>query len=83
MTSTYRRILRERAAHDDAAFAEYMSDLVFPAYLRELCRFADRHPEGGHPRPARPRQDDRGHPPGRPPHWAPCGRLAPGHSDRG
>ena len=45
MTSTYRRILRERAAHDDAAFAEYMSDLVFPAYLRELCRFADRHPK--------------------------------------
>jgi hypothetical protein len=45
MTSTYRRILRERAPHDDAAFAEYMSDLVFPVYLRELCRFADRHPK--------------------------------------
>jgi len=43
MTSTYRRILRERAAHDDAAFAEYVSDLVFPDFLRELCRFADRH----------------------------------------
>jgi hypothetical protein len=44
MTSTYRRILRERAAHDDAAFAEYMSDLGFPVHLRELCRFAARNP---------------------------------------
>lgn len=43
MTSTYRRILREGAAHDDAAFAEYVSDLEFPAHLREACRFADRH----------------------------------------
>ncbi|MFI5040400.1 MAG: hypothetical protein ACHQNA_00905 [Acidimicrobiales bacterium] len=43
MTSTYRRLLRERAATDDAAFAEYVSDLVFPAHLREASRFANRH----------------------------------------
>lgn len=42
MTSTYRRLLRERAATSDAAFAEYVSDLVFPAHLREISRFADR-----------------------------------------
>ena len=59
VTSTYRRILRERAATDDAAFAEYVSDLVFPAHLREASRFADRHPRAIRPRPARPRQDDR------------------------
>jgi len=40
MTSTYRRILRERAALDDAAFAEYVSDLVFPDFLRDIARFA-------------------------------------------
>jgi hypothetical protein len=44
MTSTYRRILRERAAHNDAAFAEYVSDLVYPAHLRAFSRFADQHP---------------------------------------
>jgi len=43
MSGRYRRLLRERAAHDDAAFAEYMSDLVFPAHLREISRFADIH----------------------------------------
>lgn len=46
MTSAYRRLLRERAAVDDAAFAEYVSDLVFPAHLREASRFADRHERG-------------------------------------
>ncbi|MBA3875599.1 MAG: hypothetical protein C0498_01460 [Anaerolinea sp.] len=30
----------------DAAFAEYVSDLVFPAHLWELSRFLDRHPKG-------------------------------------
>jgi hypothetical protein len=43
MTSPYRRLLRERAAVDDAAFAEYLSDLIFPAHLREASRFANRH----------------------------------------
>ncbi len=46
MTSTYRQILRERAATSDAAFAEYVSDLVFPEHLREAERFANRHPKG-------------------------------------
>ena len=40
MTSSYRRILRERAALDDAAFAEYVSDLEFPDFLRDIARFA-------------------------------------------
>jgi hypothetical protein len=43
MTSTYRKLLRDRAASDDAAFAEYMSELVFPAHLREASRFANSH----------------------------------------
>ena len=43
MSGRYRRLLRERAAHDDAAFAEYMSDLVFPEHLREMGRFANSH----------------------------------------
>ncbi len=46
MTSRYRSLLRERAAIDDAAFGEYMSDLVFPAHLREASRFAGRHERG-------------------------------------
>jgi hypothetical protein len=46
MTSTYRRALRELAARDDAAFAEYISDHVFPVYLREVSRFLDRHDRG-------------------------------------
>jgi hypothetical protein len=46
VTSTYRRLLRDRAAVDDAAFAEYMSDLVFPAHLREASRFANQHQRG-------------------------------------
>jgi hypothetical protein len=43
MTSTYRRLLRERAATDDAAFAEYMGHPIFPDHLREASRFANRH----------------------------------------
>ncbi len=46
MTSTYRKLLRERAATDDAAFAEYVSDLIFPAHLREASRFANRYDRG-------------------------------------
>jgi len=46
MTSRYRELLRERAATDDAALAEYVSDLVFPAHLREASRFAGRHERG-------------------------------------
>jgi predicted phage terminase large subunit-like protein len=43
MTSSYRQDLRKRAATDDAAFAEYMSNLVFPVHLREISRFANLH----------------------------------------
>lgn len=46
MTSTYRQLLRKAAATSDAAFAEYVSDLVFPGHLREAERFANRHPKG-------------------------------------
>jgi predicted phage terminase large subunit-like protein len=43
MTSTYREELRLAAASNDAAFAEYISDLVFPEHLRAASRFADAH----------------------------------------
>ena len=43
MTSTYRRVLRERAAHDDASFIEYVADLFVPDHLREMSAFANRH----------------------------------------
>jgi phage terminase large subunit-like protein len=46
MTGTYRRLLRERAATNDAAFAEYVGDLLFPEHLREASRFAERHERG-------------------------------------
>jgi phage terminase large subunit-like protein len=46
MTSTYRQLLRGEAARSDAAFAEYVSELVFPAHLREASRFAERHERG-------------------------------------
>jgi hypothetical protein len=46
MTRAYRDLLREAAATNDAAFAEYMSDLVFPEHLRAASRFADRHERG-------------------------------------
>lgn len=46
MTSTYRKLLRARAADDDAAFMEYVSDLVAPIHLRDASRFADRHERG-------------------------------------
>ena len=46
MTSQYRQLLRESAGRDDAAFAEYVSDLVFPAHLREASRFAARNEKG-------------------------------------
>lgn len=41
LACTYRKLLRERAVSDDAAFAEYISDLVFPAHFREEIRFAN------------------------------------------
>ena len=44
MTSRYREALRQRAAMDDAAFAEYLSDLVFPGFLRDAGRFAEANP---------------------------------------
>jgi predicted phage terminase large subunit-like protein len=46
MTSEYRETLRQAAATNDAAFAEYMSDLVFPEHLREASRFAERNERG-------------------------------------
>jgi predicted phage terminase large subunit-like protein len=46
MTSTYREELRLAAASNDAAFAEYVSDLVFPEHLRAASRFADRNERG-------------------------------------
>jgi len=46
MTSRYRQLLREAAARDDAAFAEYVSNLLFPDHLREASRFAARNEKG-------------------------------------
>jgi hypothetical protein len=46
MTHEYREELRLAAATNDAAFAEYMSDLVFPEHLRAASRFADRNERG-------------------------------------
>ena len=43
MSHGYREALRQRAAHDDAAFIEYVTDLVVPAHLREVSAFANRH----------------------------------------
>jgi hypothetical protein len=36
--------LREQAKTSDAAFAEYVSNLVFPKHLREMERFLDKNP---------------------------------------
>ena len=46
MTHEYREELRLAAATNDAAFAEYLSDLVFPEHLRAASRFAERHERG-------------------------------------
>ena len=46
MTGTYREQLRRAAATNDAAFAEYVSDLEFPEHLRAVSRFADRSERG-------------------------------------
>jgi predicted phage terminase large subunit-like protein len=46
VTSTYREELRGAAASNDAAFAEYVSDLVFPEHLRAASRFAERNERG-------------------------------------
>ncbi len=43
MTHSYREMLRRLAVRDDAAFAEYVGDLVFPDHLRAASAFADRH----------------------------------------
>ena len=40
----YRSWLRDRAASDDAAFAEYVSGLVFPKHLREMEQFLSQNP---------------------------------------
>ncbi len=39
----YRLWLREQAKTSDAAFAEYVSNLVFPKHLREMERFLDKN----------------------------------------
>src|SRR5450759_4761870 len=41
---TYREFVRDLAAHDDSAFAEYVSGLRFPAHLREAYGFAAANP---------------------------------------
>jgi hypothetical protein len=41
---TYREFVRDLAAHDDSAFAEYVSGLRFPAHLREGYAFAAAKP---------------------------------------
>ncbi len=41
---TYRELVRELAASDDGAFAEYVSGLCFPEHLREAMRFAAGQP---------------------------------------
>ena len=41
---TYRDFLRDLAAHDDGAFGEYVSNLRFPAHLREAYAFAATNP---------------------------------------
>ncbi|MGD0863702.1 MAG: hypothetical protein ABSA21_13270 [Candidatus Limnocylindrales bacterium] len=46
MSPTYRELLLARAPYSDAAFAEYMSDLVFPQHLRDASLFAERHERG-------------------------------------
>lgn len=40
----YRSWLRDRAAQDDAAFAEYVSGLIFPKHLREMEDFLSQNP---------------------------------------
>lgn len=42
-SKTYRLWLREQAKTSDAAFAEYVSNLVFPKHLREMERFLDKN----------------------------------------
>jgi hypothetical protein len=41
---TYREFVRDLAARDDSAFAEYVSGLRFPAHLREANAFAAANP---------------------------------------
>jgi hypothetical protein len=41
---TYREFVRDLAARDDGAFAEYISGLQFPAHLREAYAFAAANP---------------------------------------
>jgi predicted phage terminase large subunit-like protein len=40
----YRSWLRDRSVSDDAAFAEYVSGLVFPRHLREMEQFLTKNP---------------------------------------
>ena len=81
MTSQYRRCSGSGPPTDDAAFAEYVSDLVFPVHLRETSRFADGHERAvvlaprGH---AKTRFSSIGPPAGS----GHAGAAAPGHPDR-
>jgi len=40
----YRAFVRALAATNDVAFAEYISNLVYPGHLEELVRFLHEHP---------------------------------------
>ena len=73
MSRTLPRGAARRAAHDDAAFAEYVSDLVVPDHLREIEPVREPPPAGGRPRPAGLRARRRCYPPG----------GAPGSGSRG
>jgi len=46
VNSSYRDWLRVKAQTSDAAFAEYVSGLVFPRHLREMEQFLDKNDRG-------------------------------------
>ncbi len=46
VNNSYREWLRVKAQTSDAAFAEYMSGLVFPRHLREMEQFLDQNDRG-------------------------------------
>lgn len=46
VNNNYREWLRVKAQTSDAAFAEYVSGLVFPRHLREMEQFLDRNDRG-------------------------------------
>ena len=46
INNNYREWLRVKAQTSDAAFAEYVSGLVFPRHLRDMEQFLDRNDRG-------------------------------------